>query len=120
MDPQNLRLNRITAPVSTGKAPRHQPGEYFLRGPIPMKWLSAASKASGRGSGLKVALALWYLSGLNGQSHTVKLQTAALRFLGVDRHAAYRGLKVLEDAGLVRVQRHPGRTPVVTLLGPGA
>ncbi len=120
MDLQNLTLKQISPLVSTGKAPRHQPGEHFLRGPIPMKWLSAASSASGRGSGLKVALAIWYLSGLNGQSHTVKLQTAALRNLGVDRHAAYRGLKALEEAGLVRVQRHPGRTPVVTLLESGA
>ena len=31
------------------KAPCHKPGERFLRGPIPMNRLYAASRAAGRG-----------------------------------------------------------------------
>jgi DNA-binding MarR family transcriptional regulator len=65
-----------------------------------------------------VALALWHLSGLNRQAKTVTLTGKVLRELGVERHAGYRGLEALEAAGLVTVERHPGRRPVVTILEP--
>lgn len=119
IDPSKLAVGRKPSPTSPERAPRHKQGEAFLRGPIPLSWLSTASNVSGQGGALKVALAIWYLSGLNQQAKTVKLQTSALRLLGVKRHSAYRGLKVLERAGLVHVIRHPGRTPVITLLEPG-
>ncbi|MEA3275513.1 MAG: hypothetical protein U9Q81_09555 [Pseudomonadota bacterium] len=85
-----------------------------------MDWLCAASQASGHGSGFKVAIALWYLSGLNRQSKTVKLRGSVLREMGIERHAGYRGLVALEKAGLVSVGRHSGQSPVVTLLSAGA
>ena len=119
MDPERLSLGKasvVPKPQTGRKAPRHKPGEKFLRGPIPWGWLIAAARASGRGSGFKVALALWHLSGLAHQSRTIDLQGRALRDFGVDRHAAYRGLANLEQAGLVAVERHPGRMARVTLL----
>jgi len=84
-----------------------------------MDWLCAAAKASGKGSGFKVAIALWHLSGLNRQARTVKLSGSLLRNMGVERHAGYRGLEALEQAGLVKVKRHSGRSPLVTILGIG-
>lgn len=119
MDPQKLSLKNPQPLVSKGKAPRHKQGEYFLRGPIPLDWLATASLASGRGSGLKVSLVIWYLSGLSQQAKTVKLKSSVLRAFGVDRHSVYRGLIRLESAGLVSVERHPGRLPLVTILGSG-
>ena len=47
----------------------------------------------------------------------VTLPLGQLKEMGVDRHAAYRGLKQLESAGLVAVQRAPGRKTRVLLLG---
>src|SRR5262249_13109563 len=44
------------------KLPRHKQGEHFLRGPIPLKWLTMASSLPGKA--LHVALAIWYGSGL--------------------------------------------------------
>lgn len=105
-----------TAPKSASKAPSTKRGRHFLRGPIPMDWINAAATAAGRGSGFQVAMALWYLSGLNRQARTIKLRGSVLRKMGVDRHAGYRGLKTLEEASLVQVQRNPGQCPVVTLL----
>lgn len=119
MDPRALALPGRSLSPKRDRAPRHKSGERFLRGPIPMDWLCAASAASGQGGGLKVAIALWYLSGLNRQAKTVKLSGAVLRALGVQRHAAYRGLEVLERAGLVSVERRQGQSPIVTLLGVG-
>jgi hypothetical protein len=83
-----------------------------------MNWLNAAAKASGYGSGVQVALAIWYESGLKYQARMVKLRSSVLRDMGVSRHAGYRGLEALENAGLVSVQRHPCRSPVVTILDP--
>lgn len=119
MDPKALSLSRTATPIERTKAPRHKPGERFLRGPIPMKWLSAAAAASGHGSGFKVAIAIWYLSGLHRQARTVKLAGEALRDLDIKRHAAHRGLAALEKAGLVAVERRPGQSPVVTILAAG-
>ena len=119
MDPSSLSLKGHILPPKKEprkKAPHHKSGEHFLRGPIPMNWLAAASKASGHGSGLGVAIALWYLSGLNQQAKKVKLSSSVLRKMGIERHAVYRGLKTLEKAGLVSVERHAGRLPVVTIL----
>ena len=119
IDAKNLQLREpVTGDNSSAgqKAPGAKKGRRFQRGPIPMDWMNAAAKASGRGSGLQVAVALWYLSGLNRQARTVKLRGSVLRAMGVDRHAGYRGLKALEDANLVEVARHPGQCPVVTLL----
>ena len=120
MDPRALSLPSRPATPNRGRAPRHKSGEHFLRGPIPLDWLCAAARAAGHGSGFQVAIALWYLSGLNRQSNTVKLKGSILREMGVDRHAGYRGLAALERAGLVSVERHSGRVPVVTLLSAGA
>jgi DNA-binding MarR family transcriptional regulator len=51
------------------------------------------------------------------RSAVVPISLASLeRDLGVLRDAASRGLKALEAAGLVEVERHPGRRPVVTIL----
>lgn len=116
MDPKALALSQSTKPIKREKAPRHRTGEHFLRGPIPMDWLCAASIATGHGSGFKVAIALWYLSGLSQQAKTVKLSGSVLRQMGIERHAAYRGLAALEMANLVVVERLTGQSPTVTLL----
>ena len=115
MDPKALTLSRTTNPVIRDKAPRHKSGERFLRGPVPMNWLYAASVASGHGSGFKVAIAIWYLSGLNKQARTIKLSGQVLGQMGVERHAGYRGLEALGKAGLVSVERRAGQSPIVTI-----
>lgn len=120
MDPRALSLTGRPDAPKREKAPRHRSGDHFLRGPIPMDWLCAAARAAGHGSGFQVAIALWYLSGLNRQSKTVKLSGSVLREMGVERHAGYRGLAALEQAGLVSVERPSGQSPVVTLLSAGA
>ncbi|MGZ4979611.1 MAG: hypothetical protein ACXV8O_20950 [Methylobacter sp.] len=105
-----------TAAKTKEYAPKHKQGELFLCGPIPWNWLTAASNANGKGSAVQVALAIWFLSGLNHKSATVKLTRKTLNQLGVERNAGYRGLRTLEESGLVTVMRKPGACPVVTIL----
>ena len=119
MNPQSLSITRQSFEPKHRKAPHHKIGERFLRGPIPWSWLCAAAVESGHGSGFKLAIVLWHLSGLNRQSKTIKLSGKIMREMGVDRHATYRGLKSLETAGLVLVERRLGQSPIVTILDPG-
>ena len=108
----SLGERSIVNPFSQ-KPPRHKPGEKFLKGPIPWKWLAQAAQKPGKA--LQVAMALWFLAGIK-LKRTVALSGSLLRGLGVNRHSGYRGLKALEMAGLVSVIRHLGRNPIVTIL----
>lgn len=63
---------------------------------------------------MHVALAVWHLSDLEKRDE-VTLTWRVLDRFGVTPDAGARGLTVLEKAGLVSVQRHRGRCPVVTI-----
>lgn len=93
--------------------PKKITGE-FLKGPIPLPWLAAVTKLSGKAP-LAVALAVWFEAGRR-KSNEVKLTSAILGRFSVNRKAKYSALKSLEKAGLVRVRREPRRNPVVTIL----
>ena len=82
-------------------------------GPIPWEWLCIAANQPGKA--LHVAIAVWFLAFMN-RSGKISLSTKVLKMLGVDRHSSYRGLRRLEEAQLVEVERHSGRIPIVTIL----
>ena len=116
MDPSRLKLGQ--KPFVPKKAPLKSPqprkaGGKFLKGPIPLNWLSAAGLLPGKA--LHVGVALWFLSGVY-RTNTVKLSNGVLVLFGVDRHAKYRALNFLENAGLITCKRQAGRSPVVTIL----
>jgi hypothetical protein len=116
LHPNHLKLPMADAPLIPQRigTPRHRHGEKFLKGPIPLNWLSVAAKQSGKA--LHVATAIWFWAGLR-RSREVALSMSWLRTnFGVNRYSGYRGLVALERIGLVSVVRHPGRKPLVTLL----
>jgi len=89
----------------------------FVKGPIPWTWLSKAAHLPR--AALVVALAIWFLRGLTKAGKGgIKLRPSLLNELGLDRKAGYRGLKALETAGLVSVERRRGASPKVTVLFP--
>ncbi len=95
------------------KVPRHKTGEKYLKGPIPLNWLCAAAHLPGKS--FQVAIAIWYLVGLN-RSPTVKLNQVVLTDFGVNRNCKYRALDWLSDAGLIFVQKADGKNPLITVL----
>src|SRR5262249_6125014 len=97
---------------TAGKASRIK-GE-FLKGPIPLSWLTPASRLRGKAP-LAVAMAIWFESGRR-RSLEVRLTSAILRRFSVSRKTKYRALDALSKAGLIRVQREPRRNPVVTIV----
>lgn len=94
------------------QAKRQRQDARYLRGPVPLEWLGKASTLPGKA--LAVALMVWYWRGLTGET-TVKICPESLPAFKLSRFAVQRGLQALESAGLITVQRHRGRCPVVTL-----
>ncbi len=103
-----------TRRVGTVGATRRKGGE-FLRGPIPLTWIGAASR-TGDPAAIQAALAIWWEAGRT-RSRSVRLTSAILaRFQAPgDPRRKARGLRVLEDAGLVIVERQSGKNPGVTI-----
>src|SRR6056297_2005012 len=60
--------------------PKHQAGERFIRGPIPLAWFKAASLCGERAEA--VAVLLWYSAGYQ-RRNPIKLTPAVLRELRV-------------------------------------
>lgn len=86
--------------------------KWFIKGPIPGPWLVRAGKVSG--VALRVGLAIWYLRGAN-RSKTVKPTWWVWAKFNLPPDSARRGLRALEQAGLVKVERQPGCCPVVSI-----
>jgi hypothetical protein len=115
IDPKKLSLpvKKVQLALQSKQPPRHKRGEKFLKGPIPMNWLYKAGQLSGKA--LQVALAIWFLAGMHN-SREIKISGPAVANFGVNRHAYYRGLNMLEHADLVSVRRGSGRKALVTIL----
>ena len=103
--------------VKRQRPPRHNPGEWFLKGPIPGSWLVRVFRLPARklGRALRVGIALWYLAGVK-KNRVVKPTWDTWERFCLSRYASYRGLLDLERAKLVKVKRRPGCCPVVTIL----
>ena len=120
MDTHEIDLDRFRSVGPTIPIPKPSrleststPRQKFLRGPLPLWWLHAAGVLPGKA--LHVGGELWYRAGLC-RSKVIRFSYKSATQWGVKRHAAYRALKSLEDAGLVAVHRASGRSPVVTIL----
>ena len=88
-----------------------------MKGPIPLSWLSVAAQLGGKPP-LAVALAIIFAVGLKRSMKVVLTTDICLR-LGVNRKAKYRGLEMLEAAGLIEVHRLPRKNPVVKVINFG-
>jgi hypothetical protein len=114
MNIEKLRLptGHAVSVASAVGPPRPQPGEHFLKGPVPWGWLWIAAQQPGRA--MCVAIYIWYLAGLTKRNR-FPLPTAKLDKFRVNRFAQYRALKGLVTAALISVNRHRGRHPIITL-----
>jgi hypothetical protein len=114
-DPEDFRLKQPFVQSAKPKPhlPKPKPGEEFIKGPVPSAWLQKAARL--RGKALWVGMELWLMAGMR-ISPVIPLSTERLKSWGVSRWAAYRALRSMERAGLVRVSRHRGRLARVTIL----
>lgn len=117
IDVERYRVRHLRSGSSSQRPPRPLKGQHYLKGPIPLPWLETAANLPGRA--LHAGIALWYAAGLIGSASVPLSNLASLRF-GIDRSSKYRALRVLEGAGLIRVERKLGRSPQVTIVMPDA
>ena len=110
----NLKqLELFTLENSVGFGGGSRGRNIFLKGPSDWRGLGRAGRLPGRA--LHVAVVLHLLAGMR-KCATVRLGRTYMEQMGVDRHAQYRALRVLEKAGLVSVSRKRGGAPLVTIV----
>jgi len=87
--------------------------ERFLKGPISMPWLYKVMALGGKAIHVSIEICHW--AGIK-DSDEIKLSVSRLRTAQISRYACYRALKRLEGAGLIIVNRKPGRSPIIKIL----
>jgi hypothetical protein len=87
--------------------------ERFIRGPIPLWWITAANQLPGKAG--CVGLGLWFLKGVQAKNR-IKLTSEVKQIAGCGRTAVYNALAALKGAGLVNVYPRPGSYPEVEIL----
>jgi hypothetical protein len=100
------------APPKSRKARAAGKVEPFVK--VPRWWIAAACKATDNHKAL-VCVELLYVA-WKAKNPTFPLPNARLEKLGVHRETKRRALRDLERAGLIRVERRPNKTPIVTVL----
>lgn len=117
---EDITLHQSRTPAKSKKKvrvkrdlPRHGSGDRFIKGPIPLDWLRAANTC-GRKS-VSVATMIWFAAGLQ-RSNPVKLSPAILSELAIPSRTAKQVLERMQDVGIVTVEFHRGRSPMVTIL----
>ncbi len=91
-------------------------GDLFIKGPIPMAWLSCAAKLPGKA--IQVALALFWLAGMTPKDK-IKMTQQALNLFNVSNDAYHDSLPRLETAGLIKVWRAIGQRAQVKIIPNG-
>jgi hypothetical protein len=116
-NPDHLRLDQDEVARSQGvKRQGRRPSPVkgkFIAGPVDVSWVCQASRLGVKA--LLVGLALWHLRGLR-KTDTLILSNLMLRDWGIQPDAKRRGLRALERAGLIWVERRGKRSPQVTLV----
>jgi hypothetical protein len=88
-------------------------GEKFIGGPVPYAWISTACKLPG--VGLHVVMAYRAHAAVATRKPLWSLESVAVG-LRVSHHYARKSLHAAEKAGLVEMERSPGRKMAATFL----
>ena len=100
--------------TTASRAAERRRSARFLKGPIPLASLAVAARLRGRALAL---LLIHHRTAVTGEP-MASVPVRLLAEFGIGRDAKGRGLRELEAAGLVRVQRQRGRTARVGLAVP--
>jgi hypothetical protein len=105
--PEGMTLERRVPPAQFRRRHRH-----FIM--LPMAWFERLDGASGQT--YRLALVLIYLS-WRKRGEPIALANGRLTEIdGVNRFSKWRALAELERRGLIRIERRPSRSPVITPL----
>ena len=105
------------------KSSKSRQYKEFIRGPLPLKWFQRASNIS-RTAGV-VGLIIWRIAyqkklwGINSQRMTsgaIKVTNQTCMKWGVCGNSKNTALRLMEKAGLIRLELKRGRSPVVQII----
>ena len=105
------------------KSSKSRQYKEFIRGPLPLKWFQRASNIS-RTAGV-VGLIIWRIAyqkklwGINSQRRTsgpIKVTNQTCMKWGVCGNSKNTALRLMEKAGLIRLELKRGRSPVVQII----
>ena len=106
LEPQTL------SQIQPRRCPRSKRGK-FLKGPIPVDWLTIAGNLPGKT--LHVAIALWLAYGIERQER-FRFTPKWHNIFYISPPTLRKSLHRLQEAGLIRLEYRPGCSPIVTLL----
>ena len=95
----------------------------YIRGPLPLEWLQKASNIS-RTAGV-VGMIIWRIAyqkklwGHNSQRRTswpMKVTTQTCMKWGVCGNSKNTALRLMEEAGMIRLELKRGRSPIVQII----
>lgn len=108
-DLDGLRVDEILMPSAERVARRKR---QFIK--VPMVWYDRLGRTRSVAT-VKVALRLLQLH-FRDRGRPVQLGNLALGLVDVSRSQKHRALIELEQRGLVRVERRPRKSPIVTVI----
>lgn len=91
------------------------PSKRFLKGPVPMSWLTIAAGLPGKA--IHASIAIWHLRYLTN-SLEVKIGRKLMEELNLNRYALRRALILMKSHGLIEVKFARGKRPRVTIVAP--
>jgi hypothetical protein len=85
---------------------------------VRLDWWEKAAVAMTTGKAMHLCVGLWLLITIK-QSASVQLTRRMMGRINISRYAAGDALRKMEEAGLVKVARLQGRSPLITVVEPG-
>jgi hypothetical protein len=104
---------RIRLDSNTGEWQDNPVKKRFLKGPIPLDWLTAAAKLPGKA--INVGIALWWLAGMS-KTGILKLTRQSQLALNISKDAERDGLRRLRQAGLIELTAQPGQRHSIRII----
>ncbi len=101
--------------ISPSPAEKILSKKTFIKGPIPLPWVTKAAFLPGHKT-LQVGLLLWYTSGLAKSKKGLKITSTACELFSISSSTLRRSLETLETAGLIYVNRSPGKKHRIDLV----
>jgi len=112
-EPWHIKRLRELEAAAPKKRKRGKKAEPFVQ--VPLWWIEIAAKDA-RSPTTLVLIELLYAS-WKAKSPTFPLPNGRLNKLGVSRDVKRRVLRNLERRPVIIVERHPRKTPIITLIG---
>lgn len=115
-DLDDLRLEATPAVQVSGRGSRPPRTSPFLKGPIPLHWLTRAAEGPKRA--LCAGLAIWHSSALQKRRSEITVSKALREQFGLTRWDYGRARRDLVKLGLITVDQRPGQSARVTIVVP--